>query len=85
MKGVKYWHQWDLSSALWSQLRLECASQCLRAAIVIVIATILAPTIAEYAGADGALAEYSSLLGAVIVMSILGVIMVAVRLISTRY
>lgn len=49
------------------------------------IATILAPTIAEYAGADGALAEYSSLLGAVIVMSILGVIMVAVRLISTRY
>lgn len=52
---------------------------------VIVIATILAPTIAEYAGADGALAEYSSLLGAVIVMSILGIIMVAVRLISTRY
>jgi hypothetical protein len=52
---------------------------------VIVIATILAPTIAEYAGADGALAEYSSLLGAVTVMSILGVIMVAVRLISTRY
>lgn len=52
---------------------------------VIVIATILAPTIAEYTASSGALAEYAGLLGAVIVMAIVGVLMVAVRLISSRY
>lgn len=51
---------------------------------VIVIASILAPTIAEYTGSDGALAKYSGLLGAVTVLCIVGVLMVAVRLISTK-
>ena len=51
---------------------------------VIVIATILAPTITEYTGTGGALAEYSGLLGAVIVMVIVGVLMVAVKLISSK-
>ena len=51
---------------------------------VIVIATILAPTITEYTGSDGALAEYAGLLGAVTVLCIVGVLMVAVRLISTK-
>lgn len=50
---------------------------------VIVIATVLAPTIAEYTDTGGALAEYSGLLGAVVIMSIVGVLMVAVRLIGT--
>ena len=51
---------------------------------VIVIATILAPTIAEYTGSGGALAKYAGLLGAVVVLCIVGVLMVAVRLISTK-
>lgn len=50
---------------------------------VIVIATILAPTITEYTASGGALAEYSGLLGAVIVMVIVGVLMVGVGLISS--
>ena len=52
---------------------------------VIVIATILAPTIADYTGTDGALADYKGLLGAIIVLSIVGVLMVAVKLISTKF
>lgn len=52
---------------------------------VIVIASILAPTITEYTAEGGALAEYTGLLGAVVVMAIVGVLMVAVRLISSRY
>lgn len=52
---------------------------------VIVIATILAPTIADYTGESGALAEYAGLLGAIIVLSIVAVLMVAVKLISTKY
>lgn len=51
---------------------------------VIVIATVLAPIIADYTGTNGALAEYSGLLGAVMVMTIVGVLMVAVKLISSR-
>lgn len=51
---------------------------------VIVIATILAPTIADYTGTGGALADYKGLLGAVIVMVIVGVLMVAVKLISSK-
>ena len=51
---------------------------------VIVIATILAPTIAEYTASGQALADYSGLLGAVIVMVIVGVLMVAVKLISSK-
>ena len=52
---------------------------------VIVIATILAPTIADYTGDSGALADYAGLLGAIIVLSIVAVLMVAVKLISTEY
>lgn len=52
---------------------------------VIVIATILAPTIADYTGEGGALTEYAGLLGAIIVLSIVGVLMVAVKLISTKF
>ena len=52
---------------------------------VIVIATILAPTIADYTGETGALKDYAGLLGAIIVLSIVGVLMVAVKLISTKY
>lgn len=52
---------------------------------VIVIATILAPTIAEYVGDGGALAEYSGILSAVVIMTIVGVLMVAVKLISSKY
>lgn len=49
---------------------------------VIVIATVLAPTIADYTGSGGALAEYSGLLGAVVVMAIVGTLMVAVKLVA---
>lgn len=49
---------------------------------VIVVATVLAPTIAEYTAANAALADYAGLLGAVVVMCIVGVLMVAVGLIS---
>lgn len=52
---------------------------------VIVIATILAPTIADYTGSDGALKDYAGILGAVIIMTIVGVLMVAVKLISSKY
>ena len=51
---------------------------------VIVVASVLAPTIAEYTATGGALADYSGLLSAVIVMSIVGVLMVAVKLISNK-
>ena len=50
---------------------------------VIVVATILAPTIAEYTAASAALEDYAGLLGAVLVLTILGVLMIAVRLIGT--
>lgn len=50
---------------------------------VIVVATILAPTIAEYTASGEALNEYAGLLGAVLVLTILGVLMIAVRLIGT--
>lgn len=52
---------------------------------VIVIATILAPTIAEYVGDGGALESYSGILSAVVIMTIVGVLMVAVKLISSKY
>ncbi len=51
---------------------------------VIVLASVLAPTIAEYTGDSGALAEYSAILGAVMLMAIVGILMVAVRLITNR-
>lgn len=51
---------------------------------IIILASILAPTIQEYTGTDGALAEYSAILGAVVLMCIVGVLMVAVRLITNK-
>lgn len=51
---------------------------------VIVVASVLAPTITEYTASGQPLADYSSLLAAVTVMSIVGVLMIAVRLISGR-
>lgn len=51
---------------------------------VIIIATILAPTIAEYTASGQALESYAGLLGAVIVMVIVGVLMIAVKLISSK-
>ena len=51
---------------------------------VIIIATILAPTIAEYTATGQALESYAGLLGAVIVMVIVGVLMIAVKLISSK-
>ncbi len=51
---------------------------------VIVLASVLAPTIAEYTGEGGALAEYSAILGAVMLMAIVGILMVAVRLITNK-
>jgi hypothetical protein len=51
---------------------------------VIVLASVLAPTIAEYTGSGGALAEYSAILGAVMLMAIVGILMVAVRLITSK-
>ena len=50
---------------------------------IIVIATVLAPTLADYTGTGGALETYKGLLSAVVVMAIVGVLMVAVRLVST--
>lgn len=51
---------------------------------VIVLASVLAPTIAEYTGTGGALAEYSAILSAVMLMAIVGILMVAVRLITNK-
>lgn len=49
---------------------------------VIVVSSVLAPTITDATGTGGALAEYSGLLGAVLVLSIVAVLMIAVRLIT---
>lgn len=54
---------------------------------VIVISTILAPTISDAIGTSaspGALADYAGLLGAIIVMTVVGVLMIAVKLISSK-
>lgn len=50
---------------------------------VIVVATVLAPTITQYTAEGQALASYAGLLGAVIVMAIVGVLMVAVGLVTS--
>lgn len=51
---------------------------------VIVLASVLAPTIADYTKEGGALAEYNAILGAVMLMAIVGILMVAVRLITSK-
>lgn len=50
---------------------------------VIFVGSILAPQVAEYTGTDGALAEYSGLLGALVVIVIVAILMIGVRLITT--
>lgn len=67
-----------------SRLPLEQIWLILTATFVIVLASVLAPTIAEYTGDSGALAEYSAILGAVMLMAIVGILMVAVRLITNK-
>lgn len=49
---------------------------------VIFIGSILAPQIAQYTGSDGALNEYSGILGAVVVIAVVVVLMLFVRLIT---
>ena len=51
---------------------------------VIVLASVLAPTITEYTGESGALADYAAILSAVMLMCIVGILMVAVRLITNK-
>lgn len=51
---------------------------------VILVGSVLAPQVAEYTAESGALADYAGLLGAVIVISIVAVLMIAVRLITAR-
>lgn len=51
---------------------------------VIVLASVLAPTIAQYTGESGVLHEYAAILGAVMLMAIVGILMVAVRLITNK-
>lgn len=50
---------------------------------VIFVGSILAPQVAEYTGTDGALAEYSGLLGALVVIVIVAILMIGVRLITS--
>lgn len=51
---------------------------------VIVLASVLAPTIAQYTAEGEALSEYTAILGAVMLMAIVGILMVAVRLITNK-
>ena len=51
---------------------------------VILIASVLAPTIAEYTASGQALESYTAILGAVVILTIVGVMMLAVKLISSR-
>jgi len=49
---------------------------------VILVGSVLAPQVAEYTGTNGALNEYAGLLGAVVVITIVGILMIGVRLIT---
>lgn len=50
---------------------------------VIFVGSILAPQVSEYTGTDGALAEYSGLLSALVVIVIVAILMIGVRLITS--
>lgn len=50
---------------------------------VIFVGSILAPQIATYTAESGALAEYASLLGALVVIVIVAILMIGVRLITS--
>lgn len=51
---------------------------------VIVIGSVLAPQIASYTDAGGALADYKAILSAVVILCIVAVLFIAVRLISNK-
>lgn len=51
---------------------------------IIIIGTVLVPQVTSMTGTNGALAEYSGLLSAIVVISIVGCLMLAVSLISKR-
>lgn len=50
---------------------------------IIFIGSILAPQISQYTGTNGALSEYSGILGAVVVIAVVVVLMLFVRLITS--
>lgn len=50
---------------------------------IIIIASVLAPQVAEATGSGGALVEYKGLVSAILVLSVVGVMMLAVGLISS--
>lgn len=50
---------------------------------IIFIGSILAPQITQYTGTNGALAEYTGILGAVVVIAVVVVLMLFVRLITS--
>lgn len=50
---------------------------------IIFIGSILAPQITQYTGTGGALADYSGILGAVVVIAVVVVLMLFVRLITS--
>lgn len=50
---------------------------------IIFIGSILAPQITQYTGTNGALADYSGILGAVVVIAVVVVLMLFVRLITS--
>lgn len=50
---------------------------------IIIIASVLAPQVAEVTGSGGALVEYKGLVSAILVLSVVGVMMLAVGLISS--
>ena len=49
---------------------------------VILVGSVLAPQVTEYTAQSGALAEYAGLLSAVVVITIVGILMIGVRLIT---
>ena len=49
---------------------------------VILVGSVLAPQVSEYTASGGALADYAGLLGAVVVITIVGILMIGVRLIT---
>ena len=51
---------------------------------IIVVGTVLSPAITEYSASGAALESYAGILSAIVIMSIVGCLMLAVRLISNK-
>lgn len=51
---------------------------------VIVIASVLAPTILEYTETGGALEDYKGIVSAIVILSVVAVLMISVRLITNK-